>query len=221
MEKATDLISYTIQLLPYMLEGSLVTLKIFVFTLLFSIPLGLILALGKISKSNPFKPFIEFYVLIMRGTPLMLQILFVYFGAPMLFDIKISNSMAAILAFVLNYAAYFAEIFRGSIISINKGQYEASFALGFTKIKTLFFIVLPQAFRTALPAVTNETITLVKDTALVSVISLEDLLRTARLAVQRDLTIFPFFVAGVFYLVATLILTWAFKKLEQKFAFSE
>ncbi|MDD3766167.1 MAG: amino acid ABC transporter permease [Eubacteriales bacterium] len=204
-----------------MLEGSLVTLKIFVFTLIFSIPLGLVLALGKLSKANPLKPVIDLYVLIMRGTPLMLQVLFVYFGAPMIFDIKISNSFAAILAFVLNYAAYFAEIFRGSIISINKGQYEASFALGFTKVKTLFFIVLPQAFRTALPAVTNETITLVKDTALVSIISLEDLLRTARLAVQRDLTVFPFFIAGVFYLIATLILTWGFKKLEERFAFSE
>lgn len=216
-----ELILYTKQLLPYMLEGSVVTLKIFVFTLLFSIPLGLVLALGKLSKASPLKPVIDFYVLIMRGTPLMLQVLFVYFGAPMIFDIKISNYLAAILAFVLNYAAYFAEIFRGSILSINKGQYEASFALGFTKVKTLYFIVLPQAFRTALPAVANETITLVKDTALVSIISLEDLLRVARLAVQRDLTVFPFFIAGVFYLIATLILTWIFKKLEENFAFSD
>lgn len=210
---------YILRITPFMLQGSLITLEIFFITLFLAIPLGLFLALGNISSVKPLKAVIEFYILIMRGTPLMLQIMFVYYGLPMLLNIKLANFPSAIIAFTLNYAAYFAEIFRGGIESVDSGQHEASYALGLTKFKTMFYIIIPQAVRTVLPSISNETITLVKDTALVSVISLEELLRTAKLVVQRDLTVVPFVVAAVFYLMATVFLTWAFKKLEAKFSF--
>jgi polar amino acid transport system permease protein len=203
-----------------MLKGSVVTVEIFFATLLLALPLGLLLALGNLSKLRPLKAVIKFYILIMRGTPLMLQIMFVYFGLPMLFGLRLDNFSSAVTAFTLNYAAYFAEIFRGGIASIDKGQHEASCALGLSRFKTMFFIIIPQAVRAALPAMSNETITLVKDTALVSVISLEELLRAAKLVVQRDLTVVPFAVAAVFYLVATVLLTWVFEKLEARFSFS-
>lgn len=206
---------YALTFLPYIAKGSLVTLSLFALTLFISIPLGIILALGNTSKLKPLRFMIQAYILIMRGTPLMLQVLFIYFGLP-LFGIRLENFTSAVVAFALNYAAYFAEIFRGGINSVDNGQLEAARALGFSRIKTMQLIILPQAFINVIPSVSNETITLVKDTALVSVIALEDLLRAATLVVQRDLTILPFVVAALFYLVMTMVLTWVFNLTESK-----
>jgi len=147
----------------------------------------------------------------------MLQVLFVYFGLPV-FGIRFDNFTSAVIAFSLNYAAYFAEIFRGGIESVDKGQYEAASAIGLSPARTMCFIILPQAFRCVLPSLSNETITLVKDTALVQIIALEEVIRAATLAVQRDLTVIPFFVAAVFYLLMTIALTWIFKKLELRYS---
>ena len=153
----------------------------------------------------------------MRGTPLMLQLLFFYFALPSV-GIRFDDFTAAMIAFVLNYAAYFCEIFRAGIQAIPKGQYEAAHTLGMSYTQTMRRIVLPQVFRIVLPPVSNETITLVKDTSLVYVLAMNDLMRTTRNLVQRDFDITPFLVAGVFYLLATLVLTVLFEHLEKHFS---
>jgi polar amino acid transport system permease protein len=150
----------------------------------------------------------------MRGSPLMLQLLFVYFALPS-FGILLPDVAAAVLAFVLNYAAYFAEIFRAGIQSIQKGQYEAARALGFTYVQTMRRIIVPQMIKRVLPPVGNETITLVKDTSLVYVLAMNDLLRAARTIVQREFDMTPFFIAAVFYLAMTFIVTRVFNWLEK------
>ena len=171
-------------------EGMLKTILLFVSTLVIALPLGLIVSFGRMSKwslfGGKFKPLrliTQVYISIMRGTPLMLQIMVVYFGPYYLFGIKISTSYqiyAAIIAFAINYAAYFAEIYRGGIESIPIGQYEAAKILGFSKSQTFFRIILPQVMKRILPSITNEVITLVKDTALVSVIGVSELLMVAK-----------------------------------------
>ena len=149
----------------------------------------------------------------MRGTPLMLQLLFVYFALPMI-GIRLPDIAAALLAFTLNYAAYFAEIFRAGIQSVPKGQYEAAKTLGMNYTQTMRRIILPQVIRIVLPPVSNETINLVKDTSLIYILAMNDLLRVARTIVQREFDMTPFLIAGVFYLAMTFVLTWMFKKLE-------
>ena len=196
-----------------MLEGAEITLEIFCVTLLLSLPLGLLVALCRISKIGPLRLLMEFYIWIMRGTPLMLQLLFVYFALPMI-GIRLPDIAAALLAFTLNYAAYFAEIFRAGIQSIGRGQYEAAKSLGMTYTQTMRRIIVPQMIRHVLPPVSNETINLVKDTSLIYILAMNDLLRVARTIVQREFDMTPFFVAAVFYLVMTFVLTWGFKKLE-------
>lgn len=196
-----------------MLEGAEITLEIFCVTLLLSLPLGLLVALCRISKIGPLRLLMEFYIWIMRGTPLMLQLLFVYFALPMV-GIRLPDIAAALLAFTLNYAAYFAEIFRAGIQSIGRGQYEAAKSLGMTYTQTMRRIVVPQMIRHVLPPVSNETINLVKDTSLIYILAMNDLLRVARTIVQREFDMTPFFVAAVFYLAMTFVLTWGFKKLE-------
>ncbi len=196
-----------------MLEGAEITLEIFCVTLLLSLPLGLVVALCRISKIGPLRLLMEFYIWIMRGTPLMLQLLFVYFALPMI-GIRLPDIAAALLAFTLNYAAYFAEIFRAGIQSIGRGQYEAAKSLGMTYTQTMRRIIVPQMIRHVLPPVSNETINLVKDTSLIYILAMNDLLRVARTIVQREFDMTPFFVAAVFYLVMTFVLTWGFKKLE-------
>ena len=198
-------------------EGSIVTIQLFVIMLLLSVPLGLLLALARISKIKPLGKFVEVYNWIMRGTPLMLQLLFVYFALPT-FGILLPDVAAAVLAFVLNYAAYFAEIFRAGIQSIPKGQYEAARALGFTYVQTMRRIIVPQMVKRVLPPVGNETITLVKDTSLVYVLAMNDLLRAARTIVQREFDMTPFVIAGVFYLVMTFVVTRVFNWLEKHYA---
>ncbi len=150
----------------------------------------------------------------------MLQLLFVYYGLPFIpgIGIRMDDFQAAIFAFVLNYAAYFCEIFRAGIQAIPKGQYEAARTLGMNYVQTMRRIILPQVFRVILPPVSNETITLVKDTSLIYVLAMNDLLRTTRNLVQRDFSITPFLVAGVFYLLMTLVLTYGFDKLEKRFS---
>ena len=196
-----------------MLEGAEITLEIFCVTLLLSLPLGLLVALCRISKLGPLRLLMEFYIWLMRGTPLMLQLLFVYFALPMV-GIRLPDIAAALLAFTLNYAAYFAEIFRAGIQSIGRGQYEAAKSLGMTYTQTMRRIIVPQMIRHVLPPVSNETINLVKDTSLIYILAMNDLLRVARTIVQREFDMTPFFVAAVFYLVMTFVLTWGFKKLE-------
>ena len=196
-----------------MMEGAQITLEIFCVTLLLSLPLGLLVALCRISKLEPLRLLMEFYIWLMRGTPLMLQLLFVYFALPMV-GIRLPDIAAALLAFTLNYAAYFAEIFRAGIQSIGRGQYEAAKSLGMTYTQTMRRIIVPQMIRHVLPPVSNETINLVKDTSLIYILAMNDLLRVARTIVQRELDMTPFFVAAVFYLAMTFVLTWGFKKLE-------
>jgi len=198
-------------------EGSVVTIQLFAITLLLSLPLGLLLALAHISKIKPLSKFVEAYNWIMRGTPLMLQLLFVYFALPT-FGVLLPDVVAAVLAFVLNYAAYFSEIFRAGIQSIPKGQYEAAKALGFTYVQTMRRIIVPQMVKRVLPPVGNETITLVKDTSLVYVLAMNDLLRAARTIVQREFDMTPFVIAGVFYLIMTFVVTRVFNWLEKHYA---
>ncbi len=196
-----------------MLEGSEITLEIFFVTLIIALPLGMLAALGRLSAWKPLARLVEFYIWIMRGTPLMLQLLFVYFALPMV-GIRLPDIAAALLAFTLNYAAYVAEIFRAGIQSVPKGQYEAAKTLGMSYPQTMRRIILPQVFRMVLPPVSNETINLVKDTSLVYILAMNDLLRVARTIVQREFDMTPFLIAAVFYLAMTFVLTWGFKKLE-------
>lgn len=203
-----------------MLDGTVVTLEMFFVTIVLSLPLGLLMSLARISRFRTLRNIVGVYIWLFRGTPLMLQLLFVYFGLPLVpyIGIKLDDFPAAILAFVLNYAAYFAEIFRAGIQSIDRGQYEGAKVLGMTYIQTMRRIVLPQVIKRVLPPVSNETITLVKDTSLIYVLAMNDLLRTTRAIVQRDFNTTPFIVAAVFYLLMTLVLTWGFQKLEKKYA---
>ena len=196
-----------------MLEGSEITLEIFFITLVIALPLGMLAALGRLSKLRPLSAFMEFYIWLMRGTPLMLQLLFVYFALPMI-GIRLPDIAAALLAFTLNYAAYFAEIFRAGIQSVQKGQYEAAKTLGMNYTQTMRRIILPQVIRIVLPPVSNETINLVKDTSLIYILAMNDLLRVARTIVQREFDMTPFLIAGIFYLAMTFVLTWMFKRLE-------
>ena len=198
------------------MEGAEVTLTIFFVTLILSLPLGGLAALGRISTFQPLRYLMEFYVWIMRGTPLMLQLLFVYFALPMV-GIMLPDVAAALLAFTLNYAAYFAEIFRAGIQAIPRGQYEAAKALGLKHWQMMRYIIFPQVLRVVLPPISNETINLVKDTSLIYILAMNDLLRVARTIVQREFDMTPFVIAGIFYLVMTAVLTWVFKKLEARY----
>ena len=211
---------YVLQIMPPLIEGTGVTLKVFIVTLLLSVPLGLALALARISRFNTVSGLVNGYIWLMRGTPLMLQMLFIYFALPFVpvIGIRLPDFPAAIVAFVLNYAAYFAEIFRAGIQSIERGQYEGARVLGMTYAQTMRRIVLPQVMKRILPPVSNETITLVKDTSLIYVLAMNDLLRAARGIVQRDFSTTPFIVAAAFYLLMTLALTYGFQRLEKKYA---
>ena len=205
------------QIVLPMLEGSEITLQIFLITFLLVLPLGLLIALGHIARFRPLRLLVAAYIWIMRGTPLMLQLLFVYFALPMI-GLRLPDIMAALLAFTLNYAAYFAEIFRAGIQSIPRGQYEAAKTLGMSYSQTMRRIIIPQMIRHVLPPISNETINLVKDTSLIYILAMNDLLRVARTIVQREFDMTPFVVAGVFYLAMTFVLTWIFKKLEAHYA---
>lgn len=209
-----------VELMPQLLQGFGTTLKIFILTLIISIPLGLIIALGRISKLGFIRWITGIYVLIMRGTPLMLQIIFIFFGLPLL-EIGISRFPAAILALVLNYGAYFAEIFRSGIQSIDKGQYEGAYVLGLSNKHIFFRIILPQAFKRILPPVSNEIITLVKDTALIYVVGLDELLKVGTIALNRTASLFPLVMVGAIYLLFIGLLTKILSNVEKKFSYYE
>lgn len=216
----TDVAVYIFDVALYIFKESRITLQLFAFTLVFSIPLGLIIALAKISRFRLLKFVMDIYIWLMRGTPLLLQLFFVFYGLPVL-GVRLDRFAAAAVAFIFNYAAYFAEIFRAGIQSIDKGQYEGADVLGFTYAQTMRRIILPQVVKRVLPPVSNEVITLVKDTALVYVIGLGEVSRAAKTVAVRDFTMAPFFVAAVFYLAMTLVLTWIFRKLEKRFSYYE
>ena len=204
---------HLLNMVVQMREGSQITLEIFAVTLVLALPLGILAAMGRLSGIRPLSRLLELYIWVMRGTPLMLQLLFVYFALPMV-GIRLPDIAAALLAFILNYAAYFAEIFRAGIQSVPKGQYEAAKTLGMSYGQTMRRIILPQVVRMVLPPVSNETINLVKDTSLIYILAMNDLLRVARTIVQREFDMTPFVIAGIFYLAMTAVLTWIFKRLE-------
>ena len=211
---------YFLSLLGPLAQGAVVTLKLFFITVALALPLGLLLALGRVSHLRPLSAVVNGYIWLMRGTPLMLQMLFIYFALPFVpvVGVRLPDFPSAVVAFTLNYAAYFAEIFRAGILSVDRGQYEAARVLGMNYRQTMRRIVLPQMVRNILPPLSNETITLVKDTSLIYVLALNDLLRAARGIVQRDFTTSPFIVAAAFYLIMTLVLTWGFQRLERHHA---
>jgi polar amino acid transport system permease protein len=210
--------NYISALMSSMFEGLLVTVEIFLLTLVFSIPLGIIVALCRLSKLKPLTMAAQFYIWIMRGTPLLLQLIFIFFGLPIV-GITFDRFTAAIIAFSLNYGAYFGEIFRGGIKSIDKGQYEAAEVLGLSPVKTFRRIILPQAFKITLPSISNEVITLIKDTSLVYVVGIGELLRAGKIATNRDATLVPLIVVGCFYLILTAVLTKVFKMLEERVSY--
>lgn len=214
---------YFKSILMPMLEGAQMTILLFLIAIIISIPLGFLLTLAVKSSLKPISISAQGYIYVMRGTPLLLQLLVICFGLPMLPVVGdylvLDRFVAACLGFILNYAAYFAEIFRGGLLAIDKGQYEASQVLGLSKWQTTTRIILPQMFRVTLPAIANESVTLVKDTALLYAVAVPELLHFAQTAVNRDFTIFPFFLAGLIYLIMTLILTFIFKGIERRYKF--
>jgi len=214
---------YFFQILGPLLDGTAVTLQVFLLTLVLAVPLGLALALVRVSHFRTAAGLVGGYIWLMRGTPLMLQMLFIYFALPFVpvIGVRLPDFPAAIVAFTLNYAAYFAEIFRSGIQSVGRGQYEAARVLGMSYGQTMRRIILPQVVKRILPPMSNETITLVKDTSLIYVLAMNDLLRAARGIVQRDFTTMPFVVAAAFYLIMTLVLTWGFMRLEKRYAVYE
>jgi amine acid ABC transporter, permease protein, 3-TM region, His/Glu/Gln/Arg/opine family len=207
------------KMLEAMLGGSLVSIEIFFLTLAISVPLALPIAFGRMSSNKWIKIPVNFYILVMRGTPLILQIIFVYFAPYYLFKLSYDRFTAVVIAFAVNYAAYFAEIYRGGIESIPKGQYEAAKVLGFSQSDTFFRIVLPQVVKRILPASSNEVITLVKDTALAQTIGVAELFRVAQNASARQFSTLPIFVAGAFYFVMNWAVSACFARLEKKLAY--
>ncbi len=211
---------YVLKTTGYILQGCVLTFQIYGVTILLSIPLGIMLAVLRLANNKLVQGLVSTYSWIVRGTPLLLQLIFVYYGLSV-FGINLSPFLAAAITFVLNYAAYFMEIFRGGIQSIEKGQYEAARALGLTYTQTMRRIIVPQTIKRCLPPVSNEAITLVKDTALVTVIGMGDLLRSAREVFTRDFTIIPFLIAAVIYLAITWVIVAIFRRLEQRFSYYE
>lgn len=206
------------EFMPFMLEGAIVTAELFVLTLIISLPLGLPIALGSNSRIKPLRFLCKIYVWIFRGTPLLLQLFFFYFFFPMALNIQISAFVTVVLAYVLNYAAYFAEIYRGGINSIDSGQYEAAHALGVSKKQTMIDIILPQTMKAILPPTVNEAITLVKDTALASSLPVIELMKATNSAVNRMTDMTPFFFAAILYLLMTFLLTIVASRLEKHFS---
>ena len=207
---------YVSSLLPFMLEGTKITLQLFFLTLIMALPLGVIMAVCRMSKFKPLNIFMQFYIWVFRGTPLLLQLLFFYFGLGIV-GIAIDRYVAVVLAFVLNYSAYLAEIYRAGIQSIDRGQYEAADVLGLSRWQTLNKIILPQMFKRVIPPISNEVINLVKDTALIYAIGISELLRVAKIAASRDFSFIPFVIAALFYLIMTAVIQQFFKWLESRY----
>ncbi|NLL21062.1 MAG: amino acid ABC transporter permease [Firmicutes bacterium] len=201
-------------------EGMLVSVEIFTLTLLFSLPLGLFVSFGRMSKNPLLRNVIKIYISIMRGTPLMLQLMVVYFGPFYIFKMSTPDRfVAVIIGFVLNYAAYFAEIYRAGIESMPVGQYEAAKVLGYNKTQTFLKIILPQVIKRILPPVTNEVITLVKDTSLAFVISVSEMFTLAKAIASAQRSVIPYIAAGIFYYVFNFIVAYAMEWVEKKFSY--
>lgn len=205
----------------YISQGLGSTLLLFAFTILFSIPLGLFIALGAISKRKIMHGPIKFYIWVLRGTPLMLQLMFVYYVLPRFTGVRMDSFNACTLAFVLNYAAYFAEIFRAGIQSIEHGQFEAARALGFSNGQTMLHIIIPQTLSRVIPPIGNETITLVKDTSLASILAISEIMMRTRLKVASEANISAYLVPAVYYLLMTFVLTRIFTYLEKRTSASQ
>ncbi|KHD46747.1 amino acid ABC transporter permease [Streptococcus hongkongensis] len=208
--------SYILQVLPSLLDGAMVTLQVFFIVIILSIPLGAVLAFLMKVNFKPLQWLLTLYVWVMRGTPLLLQLIFFYYVLPNV-GITFDRMPAAILAFTMNYAAYFAEIFRGGIEAIPNGQYEAAKVLKLTQLQTIRYIILPQVFKIVLPSVFNEVINLVKDSSLVYVLGVGDLLLASKTAANRDATLAPMFIAGLIYLLLIGIVTVISRRIEKRF----
>lgn len=209
-------------LLGLLWEGMMLSVEIFLLTLLFSLPLGLLVAFGRMSKNFVIRNLVKIYIAVMRGTPLMLQLLVVYFGPYYLFEIKISQGyrfIAVIIAFSINYAAYFAEIYRAGIESISKGQYEAAKILGYNQFQTFFKIIFPQVIKRIIPPVTNETITLVKDTSLASAIALSEMFNLAKQISAAETNMMPLVIAGIFYFIFNYAVAFLMEFVESRFRY--
>ena len=202
-----------------LIGGMGASLLIFVLTLLFSMPLGLLVAFGRMSKITPLRAIIKVFIAILRGTPLMLQLLVVNFAPYYILGISMPRWYrfgAIVIGFSINYAAYFAEIYRSGIASIPKGQYEAASVLGYSKNQTFFRIIFPQMVKRVLPPVTNEVITLVKDTSLAFVLAYEEMFTVAKQIASARTSIMPLFVAGVFYFIFNAVVAFTMERMEKK-----
>lgn len=211
-----------ITMFSQLMQGLVISIAIFFLTLLFSQPLGLMVAFGRMSKNKIISTIVKIYISIMRGTPLMLQLIVVYFAPYYVFGMRISQNyrfVAVIIAFSINYAAYFAEIYRSGIESMPLGQYEAAQILGYTKSQTFIRIIFPQVVKRILPPVTNEIITLVKDTSLASVLALVEMFAMARQIAASEANIVPLMVAGVFYYVFNFIVAQIMELVEKKLSY--
>lgn len=208
-----------LKLFSHMCQASLETGQLFFFTILFGLPLGLLVAFGRMTKFQVVNWPIRFYLLIMRGTPLILQLFFFYFMPYYIFEMTLPRKIAAILALILNYAAYFAEIYRSGIEAIPKGQYEAAQVLGFGKIQTFFKIIMPQVVKIILPPMGSEFMTLIKDTALVSVIGVWEIYQLSTDTMSRANSLIPLIMAGGFYLVMNSVVSKAFQVTEKRLSY--
>lgn len=207
------------QMLSQLAGGMGTSIQIFAVTLIFSLPLGLLVAFGRMSKNGMIRNLVKVYISIMRGTPLMLQLMVVYFGPYYLFGIKVGSSYrlwATFIGFTVNYAAYFAEIYRSGIQSMPAGQYEAAYILGYSRIQTFFRIILPQVIKRILPSITNEVITLVKDTSLAFTLSVVEMFSVAKALAASQTSMIPFVAAGLFYYIFNLIVAGGMEWLEKK-----
>ena len=209
-------------MLKQLSEGMVVSVEIFLLTLLFSLPLGLVISFGRMSKNPVISGIVKIYIAVMRGTPLMLQLIVVYFAPSIVFGLKISQSYrftATIIAFSINYAAYFAEIYRSGIESMPVGQYEAAKVLGFNRFQTFFKIILPQVIKRILPPVTNETITLVKDTSLAFAIAVTEMFTIVKQISAKEASVMPLMVAGVFYFIFNYVVAFIMERIEKKLSY--
>lgn len=205
-----------------LLGGLGVSVQIFAYTLLLALPFGFVVALGRMSRNVVVSGFFRILISVVRGTPLMLQIMFVYFAPYMLFGMplaKYPRLLATVLAFSLNYAAYFAEIYRGGILSIDRGQHEAAKALGMSTAQTFFRITLPQTIKRVIPAIGNEVITLVKDTSLAFTIAVTEIFTIAKQLSSSNTTMTPLIAAGVFYYVFNFIVAWTMERIEKHYSY--
>lgn len=212
------------KVIELLLGGMVTSIEIFLLTLLFSLPLGLVVAGGRMSRFSPIRWLAKIYISVMRGTPLMLQLIVVFFAPYYVFGINLSADyrfIAVIIAFTINYAAYFAEIYRGGIESINSGQYEAAQVLGYSKLETFFIIIMPQVIKVVLPSITNEVITLVKDTSLSFVIAIPEMFTVAKQIAASEASISALLVAGLFYYVFNMLVAFVMERFEARLDYYE